>query len=120
MNRVWFIDLELIPLASGTLDFSVFKPNGSKTLPVVKLVDNFDAQYSYIANEGSKFIFQTNLNAPLYRCAGHLMLDSHNPEIAVTSQDMTLNTLTRNNPNLVASLHSHAALQSRYGSGTIM
>ena len=95
VNRVWFIDLKLIPLASGTLDFSGFKPTGSKTLPLVKLVDNFDAQYSYIANEGAKFIFQTNLNAPLYRCAGHLTLDLHNPEIILTSQDVTLNTFDR-------------------------
>ena len=39
-----------------------------KPLPLVKLVDNFDASYSYVANEGSVFTFLTNLNAPLYRC----------------------------------------------------
>ena len=32
-----------------------------------KLVDNFDAQYEYIANEGSVFTFKTNLDAPKYR-----------------------------------------------------
>ncbi|EGD73351.1 prolyl endopeptidase [Salpingoeca rosetta] len=32
-----------------------------------KLIDNFDADYSYIANDGSIFTFKTNLNAPRSR-----------------------------------------------------
>lgn len=35
-------------------------------LPWVKLVDNFDAQYSYITNEGTVFTFHSNLDAPRY------------------------------------------------------
>jgi hypothetical protein len=42
---------------------------GKSKLGLVKLVDNFDASYSYVANEGTVFYFQTNLNAPRYRCA---------------------------------------------------
>jgi prolyl oligopeptidase len=41
---------------------------GSTPLPVVKLVDNFDASYDYVANEGTSFTFKTNLDAPRYRC----------------------------------------------------
>ncbi|ESO01437.1 hypothetical protein HELRODRAFT_187164 [Helobdella robusta] len=36
-------------------------------LPFVKIVDNFDAEYDYITNEGSLFTFKTNLNAPRYK-----------------------------------------------------
>ena len=67
VNRLWYIDLDRIPRSAGILDFSGFKPLGSKALPLVKLVDTFAAQYSYVANEGTSFTFQTNLNAPLYR-----------------------------------------------------
>lgn len=38
----------------------------SGLLPWVKLVDNFDAQYSYVTNEGTVFTFHSNLDAPRY------------------------------------------------------
>jgi len=33
-------------------------------IPFVKLIDNFDAEYEYITNEGTVFTFKTNLKAP--------------------------------------------------------
>lgn len=36
-------------------------------LPVVKVVDNFDAEYEYITNEGTVFTFKTNLKSPHYK-----------------------------------------------------
>ena len=40
---------------------------GVRPLPLTKLIDNFKAQYEYVANEGSMFTFKTNLHAPRYR-----------------------------------------------------
>ncbi len=44
-------------------------PVGVRALPLTKLVDNFEAQWSYVANEGTSFTFKTNLAAPRYRSA---------------------------------------------------
>jgi prolyl oligopeptidase len=41
--------------------------SGSEKLPLVKLVDSFDASWDYVANEGDIFTFKTNLAAPRYR-----------------------------------------------------
>lgn len=55
---------------AGALDLALYDRKaaaGVRPLPLVKLVDNFDAQYSYVANEGPLMAFQTNLHAPRYR-----------------------------------------------------
>ncbi|KAG0197876.1 hypothetical protein BGX28_008638 [Mortierella sp. GBA30] len=39
----------------------------SECLPIIKIVDVFEAQYSYLTNEGALFYFQTNKDAPLGR-----------------------------------------------------
>ena len=55
---------------AGALDLALYDRKaaaGVRPLPLVKLVDNFDAQYSYVANEGPLVTFQTNLHAPRYR-----------------------------------------------------
>jgi hypothetical protein len=54
---------EMLSHSAGLYNLSI----ASRKLPVVKLVDNFDASYGYVANEGSVFSFMTNLNAPRYR-----------------------------------------------------
>jgi prolyl oligopeptidase len=41
-----------------------YKELGSKDSPVVKLLDDFDAAYSYVGNEGTKFWFQTDSKSP--------------------------------------------------------
>lgn len=40
---------------------------GRDLLPFVKLVDNFDASYQYIANDNTEFTFLTNKDAQKYR-----------------------------------------------------
>jgi prolyl oligopeptidase len=47
--------------------------------PVVKLLDNFDAQYVFIDNDGPVFWFQTNLDAPRGRI---ISIDTRQPERA--------------------------------------
>src|SRR6185503_4922375 len=37
----------------------------AKEAPVVKLLDDFDAAYNFVGDEGSRFWFQTDLQAPL-------------------------------------------------------
>lgn len=46
-------------------------------LPYVKLVDNFDAEYEYIANDGTLFTFKTNLKSPNYKL---INIDFEKPE----------------------------------------
>uniref|UniRef100_UPI00358F0815 prolyl endopeptidase isoform X2 n=1 Tax=Myxine glutinosa TaxID=7769 RepID=UPI00358F0815 len=55
VNRLWYCDLETLP--DGI----------SGELPWVKLIDNFEAEYEYITNEGTLFTFRTNCDAPRYR-----------------------------------------------------
>lgn len=61
VNRLYYCDLS--SLASGLAGFK----GSNKLLPMEKLVDNFDAQYEQIANDGTSFTFLTNRNAPKYK-----------------------------------------------------
>jgi len=58
-NRVYYKDL---------------RQSGS---PVVRLLDDFDASYSFLTNEGSTFYFLTNHDAPKYRVVG---IDTRRPQ----------------------------------------
>ncbi|XP_061597969.1 prolyl endopeptidase-like [Cololabis saira] len=65
VNQLWYCDLEQLP-------------DGIKgLLPWVKLVDNFEAQYSYVTNEGTVFTFRSNLDAPRYTL---INIDIQKPE----------------------------------------
>ncbi|XP_056598190.1 prolyl endopeptidase-like [Triplophysa dalaica] len=65
VNRLWYCDLQQLP-------------NGiTGLLPWVKLVDTFEAKYSYITNEGTVFTLRTNLDAPRYRL---INVDLQKPE----------------------------------------
>ncbi|KAM9315946.1 prolyl endopeptidase [Gastrophryne carolinensis] len=64
VNRLWYCDLQK-------------QPGGiTGILPWVKLIDNFDAEYDYITNEGTVFTFKTNRNAPNYKL---ITIDFSNP-----------------------------------------
>lgn len=53
---------------------------------VVELISEFEAEYSFIDNEGSIFWFQTNLNAPLGRV---IAIDTNNPPPSSLAGDET-------------------------------
>ncbi|XP_060075593.1 prolyl endopeptidase-like [Ylistrum balloti] len=55
VNRLFYVDLEGL------------KDGITGLLPYVKVVDNFDAEYEYITNEGMVLTFKTNLKAPRYK-----------------------------------------------------
>ncbi|KAJ3681935.1 hypothetical protein LUZ60_014508 [Juncus effusus] len=56
-NKLYYCDLT--SLSSGLEGFK----NTNTLLPFIKFIDNFDASYHYIANDGTQFIFVTNKNA---------------------------------------------------------
>ncbi|KAG2433756.1 hypothetical protein HXX76_008118 [Chlamydomonas incerta] len=69
-NRLYLVDMQgLDKTAGGAVDWAKydFFKKGSKKLPVVKLVDDFSASFSVVANEGTTFYIMTNLDAPRYR-----------------------------------------------------
>ncbi|KFG63278.1 prolyl endopeptidase [Toxoplasma gondii RUB] len=72
-NQVWIADLDTIRTsnAQGMFDFSKLKWN--------KIIENFDAGYEYLTNDGTEFVFLTNKDAPLYKL---VKIDLAKPEEA--------------------------------------
>ena len=73
-NRLWYVDLQSLPQSHGSLDFSAYdrqKGDEAQALPLVKLIDSFEAQWEVLSNEGTTFTLMTNLNAPRYRCSAN-------------------------------------------------
>ncbi|KAK4823337.1 hypothetical protein QYF61_001614 [Mycteria americana] len=65
VNRLWYCDLQTESQGiSGILQW-------------VKLIDNFEAEYEYVTNEGTVFTFKTNHHSPNYRL---INIDFSDPE----------------------------------------
>nr|DAD46649.1 TPA_asm: hypothetical protein HUJ06_016586 [Nelumbo nucifera] len=61
VNKLYYCDISALP--DGVEGFK----GRNERLPFIKLVDNFDASYHAIANDGTLFTFQTNKEAPKYK-----------------------------------------------------
>ncbi|KAL5984088.1 hypothetical protein ACLOJK_018190 [Asimina triloba] len=61
VNKLYYCDLSTLP---GGLEGLRGK---NDMLPVVKLIDSFEALYEAVANDGSVFTFRTNKDAPRYK-----------------------------------------------------
>ena len=61
MNKFYYCDLSVLP--NGLVGLK----GKNDLLPFIKLVDEFDAQYHAIANDGTLFTFRTNKDAPKYK-----------------------------------------------------
>ncbi|KAG6543552.1 hypothetical protein Mapa_015046 [Marchantia paleacea] len=72
VNRLYYCDLTSLP--AGLEGFR----GSTDLLPFQKLVDNFDAQYTYVTNDGSVFTFTTNKEAPKCKVT---RVDLENPTV---------------------------------------
>ncbi|KAL5073816.1 hypothetical protein RYX36_012800 [Vicia faba] len=70
VNKLYYSDITNLPSV-----FEGFRSDNS-ALPFVKLIDNFDAKYDYIANDDTEFTFLTNKDAPKYKL---VRVDLKNP-----------------------------------------
>ncbi|MSR66328.1 MAG: S9 family peptidase [Pedosphaera sp.] len=91
-NRVYYLDLQ------------------AKDAKVVELLNDFDADYSFIANDGAVFYFQTDLNAPRSRV---IAVDTAKPARAnwreiIPQSEMTLRGVSFVNDRFIASYMVHA------------
>jgi len=82
---------------------------------VVKLLDDFDAAYTFVGNEGSKFWFQTDLNAPRGKI---IEIDVNKPgsenwKDAVTETKESLQTSTLVNHRFILNYLKDAYTQVR-------
>ncbi len=84
------------------------RTGGDRKTPVVKLLDDFDASYSAIDNDGDLFYFRTDLDAPRYRV---IAIDLRNPrksewrEIIPQSDDVLSSVSVINNQFVAVYMH---------------
>ncbi|CAN6223181.1 unnamed protein product [Urochloa humidicola] len=72
VNKLYYCKIASLP--RGIEGFR----ESQEMLPFVKLIDNFDAQYQVVANDGDEFTFLTNKNAPRNKL---VRVNIKNPEL---------------------------------------
>jgi prolyl oligopeptidase len=108
-------DYLLISIFQGTDTKSrvYYKDLKAKDAPVVKLLDDFDAAYTFIGNDGGRFWFQTDLQAPRGKV---IEIDTVKPardkwKIVVPEGKETLQTTTVVNHKFIANYLKDAYTQ---------
>ncbi len=68
-NKLWYIQSSDLPVdaKTGGLDLSAYdrRKANAKPLPIVKVIDDFEAAYSIVTNDGPIWTINTDLDAPL-------------------------------------------------------
>jgi prolyl oligopeptidase len=82
-----------------------------RSAPVVKLIDAFDAAYSFIGNAGPVFWFRTDLDAPRGRI---MAIDTRKPERAQWKEVVPQAAETLENVSLVGDLFIASYLKDAY------
>ena len=69
VNKLWVADLEALAKdTSGHPSFADYDmTDGQLKLPFTRLVDDFGGAYHYVSNDGVRFVFHTNRDAPRYK-----------------------------------------------------
>ncbi|MEG4247090.1 prolyl oligopeptidase family serine peptidase [Microcoleus sp. Pol10D4] len=78
---------------------------------VVELISEFEAEYSFIDNEGSLFWFQTDLNAPLGRV---IAIDTNNPPPSSLAGDESQEKFTEIIPEAAETLGGIGLLNNQF------
>jgi prolyl oligopeptidase len=79
--------------------------------PVVELINEFEAEYSFIDNEGSLFWLQTDLNAP---CGRIIAIDTQNPPPSSLAGDESQSKFTEIIPEAAETLSGISILSDRF------
>lgn len=70
-KKLWILKSSDLPVSNitGALDLSMFDGacGNSSALPILKLVDNFDATYDVLFTEGDIFTIATSVNSTRFR-----------------------------------------------------
>jgi len=78
---------------------------------IVELINKFEAEYSFIDNEGSLFWFQTDLNAPLGRV---IAIDTNNPPPSSLAGDDSQGQFTEIIPEAAETLGGIGILNNQF------
>ncbi|NJR22589.1 MAG: S9 family peptidase [Richelia sp. CSU_2_1] len=79
--------------------------------PVVELINEFEAEYNFIDNEGSLFWLQTDLNAP---CGRIIAIDTQNPPPSSLAGDESQSKFTEIIPEAAETLSGISILSDRF------